>query len=1004
MAKFLTSARAVDMLGRQQIASIPTALSELFKNAYDAYADHVRADYLSARRILLLRDDGVGMSERDFRTRWLTIATDSKARQSSTSRPPRPINADPRPTMGEKGIGRLAVASIGPQLILVSRPRVDTDRPSLDMPQHGPPSVAALIQWSMFEIPGLTLDDVEVPLIKIPPGELLTQEDVASLREQALESVAKLRNIPELLRDRVIQELSYLNFDPKPLLRLPGPSLLGKGHGTQFIVVPVNDDLPAAMSAGRREGKEGSAASPFTRLLIGFSNTMLPGHPKAPLKAEFFQHDPSEGARDLIDDSEFWSPEDFQNVDHDIQGTFDDYGQFSGSVSIYGRDPVQHVIPWLAAKGARTKCGPFSLRIGYVQGTPKESRLAPETYVQVTRKLTQIGGLYVYRDGIRVLPYGSSDVDYLNIEERRSRNAGRYYFSYRRMFGAIEISATDNPDLQEKAGREGFRENAAYRDFKALLENFLVQLAADFFSKDGAYGSDFEETRNELRRTEIARRRREKRSGALRSAFAADLRQALDALESNQVRREIGEVLENWRASANRLTQYPGAGSSDELLEAEQSARQELERIRRNYSLTRPRGVGLTQQLVREFSVYQRAWQRAYEGDFLPAAATIAEDVERIARQTGALAIHFRLRESLEAAQDQGRKQIEADARSARAMLASAVNRVNDYIRECVVGFEAESRQVAVELARLDTGGLSDIEAARERERLASEVRATVESQRSRLFDLQIAISKLAAPGESLVEEEVEALEEEVLALKEQGESDLELLQLGTAVQVISHEFEASIRAIRRSLRQMRPWAKANARLSSIFEDLVAAFQHLDGYLTLFTPLQRRLYRQRVKIAGDDIGRFVYDVFRDRLERRDRVRLEVTPTFSSFTFQGFPSTYYPVFVNLVDNALFWVAESHSEGGWVRLDCDGSAMFVTDNGPGISERDRQAVFEPGFSRKPGGRGLGLRIARSLLAREGWKLELPEPQPEVGTCFRIAPDKELTSGVDDRGDGE
>ena len=38
-------ARTLEMLGRQQIAGIPTAISELFKNANDAYADKVEVDY-----------------------------------------------------------------------------------------------------------------------------------------------------------------------------------------------------------------------------------------------------------------------------------------------------------------------------------------------------------------------------------------------------------------------------------------------------------------------------------------------------------------------------------------------------------------------------------------------------------------------------------------------------------------------------------------------------------------------------------------------------------------------------------------------------------------------------------------------------------------------------------------------------------------------------------------------------------------------------------------------
>ena len=48
MARIKVRARAVDMLGRQQIAGIPTAIHELFKNAHDAYADRVRVDYITS--------------------------------------------------------------------------------------------------------------------------------------------------------------------------------------------------------------------------------------------------------------------------------------------------------------------------------------------------------------------------------------------------------------------------------------------------------------------------------------------------------------------------------------------------------------------------------------------------------------------------------------------------------------------------------------------------------------------------------------------------------------------------------------------------------------------------------------------------------------------------------------------------------------------------------------------------------------------------------------------
>ena len=58
MAKFQVRARTVDMLGRQQMAGIPTAISELFKNAHDAYAMNAEVDYFRDDGLFVLRDDG----------------------------------------------------------------------------------------------------------------------------------------------------------------------------------------------------------------------------------------------------------------------------------------------------------------------------------------------------------------------------------------------------------------------------------------------------------------------------------------------------------------------------------------------------------------------------------------------------------------------------------------------------------------------------------------------------------------------------------------------------------------------------------------------------------------------------------------------------------------------------------------------------------------------------------------------------------------------------------
>ena len=52
---------------------------------------------------------------------------------------------------------------------------------------------------------------------------------------------------------------------------------------------------------------------------------------------------------------------------------------------------------------------------------------------------------------------------------------------------------------------------------------------------------------------------------------------------------------------------------------------------------------------------------------------------------------------------------------------------------------------------------------------------------------------------------------------------------------------------------------------------------------------------------------------------------------------------------------------------------------------------EAIFEFGFSRKPGGRGMGLHIGRQTLRRIGFDLQLLEG--DGGATFGMVPVKEL-----------
>ncbi len=104
--------------------------------------------------------------------------------------------------------------------------------------------------------------------------------------------------------------------------------------------------------------------------------------------------------------------------------------------------------------------------------------------------------------------------------------------------------------------------------------------------------------------------------------------------------------------------------------------------------------------------------------------------------------------------------------------------------------------------------------------------------------------------------------------------------------------------------------------------------------------------------------------------------------------QSYPSTIYPVFVNLIDNFIFWLKDKPGER-LISLDCTNSVYHIENNGPPIHKRDVEAIFEQGFSRKPHGRGLGLYISRKVLSKEGMSLSLdPEHDPNDGVRFNLS----------------
>ena len=93
-------------------------------------------------------------------------------------------------------------------------------------------------------------------------------------------------------------------------------------------------------------------------------------------------------------------------------------------------------------------------------------------------------------------------------------------------------------------------------------------------------------------------------------------------------------------------------------------------------------------------------------------------------------------------------------------------------------------------------------------------------------------------------------------------------------------------------------------------------------------------------------------------------------------------------VGLAENAL----EAMSAGGELTLRAeyaggsDAIAVILADTGPGIPIELRERIFEPFFSTKNGGSGLGMSIAREVVRAHGGRIEISD-RPGGGAAVRL-----------------
>lgn len=94
---------------------------------------------------------------------------------------------------------------------------------------------------------------------------------------------------------------------------------------------------------------------------------------------------------------------------------------------------------------------------------------------EAKKQLKELPGIAIIREGFRVRPYGDKKVDWLGLNERRYNNP-TMRLSSNQVAGFVTVLQEDESHLEEKATREGFKEDEFYEGLRESILGCLIEL------------------------------------------------------------------------------------------------------------------------------------------------------------------------------------------------------------------------------------------------------------------------------------------------------------------------------------------------------------------------------------------------------------------------------------------------------------------------------------------------------------------------------------------------
>lgn len=427
--EFEPYARLMNIIGDQLVTDKKIAVIEIIKNCYDADAEDVQVLFYNINNIgnpylpddqlpyIEIRDNGVGMTLDTIQNVWMRPATPNKLSKKKQNLN---FTTKGRIIQGEKGVGRFAVHKLGEKIHLYTKAKNEDEvKLSLDFTEFNPETI------DLFNQPN---------------------EDYKLLKD--VKSNWTVHNPPEEIHSLSGTLIRIMHLREK----WTSKDFLSLSKAIKKLIPPYD---PNSQKFNIKISKD-------------FNVTMY-------IDGEKYNADSIVSFEDVIDRAPFI-----------MNGTINETGDIAFNYhSIHNNRKVNKTLS-LLNKEQISKNGYdlysykewFSkinreLNVGSIHFSLYAYDLNNRDKTIITKEMLDFikdNFVYVFRDGVRVYPFGEKEYDWLELDKLRSVVKAGAFPSYNDLIGFIYISQNQNPSLKDATNRQGMMNiDGAYDDFRYLI-------------------------------------------------------------------------------------------------------------------------------------------------------------------------------------------------------------------------------------------------------------------------------------------------------------------------------------------------------------------------------------------------------------------------------------------------------------------------------------------------------------------------------------------------------